>query len=62
MKVLLDGNIPPSASLSSSSALVCCAALSTVVANNLTLPSKQELAEICTKCERYIGTEGGGMD
>ena len=62
MKVLLDGNIPPSASLSSSSALVCCAALSTIVANNLTLPNKQELAEICTKCERYIGTEGGGMD
>lgn len=62
MKVLLDGNIPPSAGLSSSSAMVCCAALSTVVANDLSLPSKKELAEICTKCERYIGTEGGGMD
>ncbi|KAJ7373759.1 N-acetylgalactosamine kinase [Desmophyllum pertusum] len=24
--------------------------------------SKHELAEMCTKCERYIGTEGGGMD
>lgn len=62
MKVLLDGSIPPSAGLSSSSALVCCAALSTVVANDLTSPSKKELAEICAKCERYIGTEGGGMD
>ena len=62
MKIFLDGNIPPSAGLSSSSALVCCAALSTVVANELTLPSKKELAEICAKCERYIGTEGGGMD
>ena len=62
MKILLDGSIPPSAGLSSSSALVCCAALSTVVANDLTIPSKKGLAEICTKCERYIGTEGGGMD
>ena len=62
MKVLLDGNIPPSAGLSSSSALVCCAALATVIANNLPSPSKKQLAEICAKCERYIGTEGGGMD
>ena len=62
MKVLLDGNIPPSAGLSSSSALVCCAALATVVANNVPSPTKKELAEICAKCERYIGTEGGGMD
>ena len=62
MKVLLDGNIPPSAGLSSSSALVCCAALTTVIANNLPSPSKKQLAEICAKCERYIGTEGGGMD
>ena len=23
---------------------------------------KVALAEICAKCERYIGTEGGGMD
>ena len=62
MKVLLDGNIPPSAGLSSSSALVCCAALTTVVANNVPSPTKKQLAEICAKCERYIGTEGGGMD
>ncbi|XP_074150562.1 N-acetylgalactosamine kinase [Sminthopsis crassicaudata] len=61
MNCLLDGIIPPSSGLSSSSALVCCAGLVTLRANKLSL-SKVELAEICTKSERYIGTEGGGMD
>ena len=62
MDVVVDGNIPPSAGLSSSSALVCCAALATAHANNVVLPTKQELAELCARCERHIGTEGGGMD
>ncbi|KAJ7409466.1 N-acetylgalactosamine kinase [Willisornis vidua] len=104
MNCLLDGTIPPSSGLSSSSALVCCAGLVTLRANGKTLsklwlqqllssegtihpaqPSGSaqcqaglrqeeagmekhaneswvELAEICTKSERYIGTEGGGMD
>lgn len=35
MKVLIDGNIPRSAGLSSSSALVVCAALTTALANQL---------------------------
>ncbi|XP_028926185.1 N-acetylgalactosamine kinase [Ornithorhynchus anatinus] len=61
MNCLVDGNIPASSGLSSSSALVCCAGLVAVTAQGLTL-SKVELAEICTKSERYIGTEGGGMD
>ncbi|XP_050165572.1 N-acetylgalactosamine kinase isoform X2 [Myiozetetes cayanensis] len=61
MNCLLDGTVPPSSGLSSSSALVCCAGLVTLRANGKTL-SKVELAEICTKSERYIGTEGGGMD
>ncbi|XP_020833694.1 N-acetylgalactosamine kinase isoform X2 [Phascolarctos cinereus] len=61
MNCLLDGIIPQSSGLSSSSALVCCAGLVTLKANRLSL-SKIELAEICTKSERYIGTEGGGMD
>lgn len=29
---------------------------------NQTLLFQVELAEICAKSERYIGTEGGGMD
>ena len=61
MNILLDGTVPRSAGLSSSSALVCCAALATAHINNKNF-SKLELADICQKCERYIGTEGGGMD
>ncbi|XP_072242158.1 N-acetylgalactosamine kinase [Leuresthes tenuis] len=61
MSCLVDGTIPPSSGLSSSSALVCCAGLVTMEANQKSL-SKVTLAEICAKCERYIGTEGGGMD
>ncbi|XP_023111151.2 N-acetylgalactosamine kinase isoform X2 [Felis catus] len=61
MNCLVDGNIPPSSGLSSSSALVCCAGLVTVTVLGMNL-SKVELAEICAKSERYIGTEGGGMD
>ncbi|KAM3609038.1 uncharacterized protein V6R79_008973 [Siganus canaliculatus] len=61
MSCVVDGTIPPSSGLSSSSALVCCAGLLTMEANQKSL-SKVALAEICAKCERYIGTEGGGMD
>ncbi|GCB63646.1 hypothetical protein scyTo_0013230 [Scyliorhinus torazame] len=61
MNCVVDGTIPASSGLSSSSALVCCAGLITMIANQKVL-SKVELAEICAKCERYIGTEGGGMD
>ena len=62
MQMLLDGSIPPSAGLSSSSALVCCSALTTIVANQISLPSKSQLAEECARSERFIGTIGGGMD
>lgn len=37
MNCLLDGTIPPSSGLSSSSALVCCAGLVTLRANGKTL-------------------------
>ncbi|KAI6649542.1 N-acetylgalactosamine kinase isoform X1 [Oopsacas minuta] len=61
VSMLVSGTIPPGAGLSSSSALVCCAAL----AVNATLKyglSMQDLASTCAKSEHYIGTEGGGMD
>lgn len=94
MSCVVDGTIPPSSGLSSSSALVCCAGLVTMEANQKSLSKVKglkkekkrriyiqhyictrkienlcdlnivqvELAEICAKSERYIGTEGGGMD
>eukprot|EP00106_Octopus_bimaculoides_P011662 XP_014779104.1 PREDICTED: N-acetylgalactosamine kinase-like isoform X1 [Octopus bimaculoides] len=58
---MVDGVIPKSAGLSSSSALVCCSALVAAFANNLKF-TKSELAELCTVSERYCGTQGGGMD
>ncbi|CAF3789178.1 unnamed protein product [Adineta steineri] len=61
MKVLIDGTIPRSAGLSSSSALVVCAALSTTINNGIHI-TKSDLAELCAECEKYIGTQGGGMD
>ena len=81
--VLVDGTIPPAAGLSSSSAFVCCAALTVMrlLQKSMTRVSMQrtenlsgvettrsscllqlELANVCQRCERYIGTEGGGMD
>lgn len=61
LKVLIDGNIPRSAGLSSSSALVVCAALTISIANGISI-KKNDLAELCAECEKYIGTQGGGMD
>eukprot|EP00095_Tigriopus_kingsejongensis_P011971 maker-scaffold906_size82779-snap-gene-0.11 protein:Tk11971 transcript:maker-scaffold906_size82779-snap-gene-0.11-mRNA-1 annotation:"n-acetylgalactosamine kinase-like" len=55
------GNIPNSAGLSSSSALVVSGALSAVWAYGLDV-SKSDLADICARSERFIGTQGGGMD
>uniref|UniRef100_A0A5S6QJX1 Galactokinase n=1 Tax=Trichuris muris TaxID=70415 RepID=A0A5S6QJX1_TRIMR len=63
---MVGGSVPIAAGLSSSSALVCAAALSTVYAilgdkwsETITM---QMLAEECARAERYVGTQGGGMD
>lgn len=61
LDMMVSGNIPPSSGLSSSSALVCAAALAVSHAHDLLL-SKETLAEICASCERHVGTQGGGMD
>uniref|UniRef100_T1GSX9 GHMP kinase N-terminal domain-containing protein n=1 Tax=Megaselia scalaris TaxID=36166 RepID=T1GSX9_MEGSC len=61
MYVALSGNVPPASGLSSSSALVSSATLATAYAYNVPL-DKKHLASISATCERYIGTQGGGMD
>ncbi|XP_071794285.1 N-acetylgalactosamine kinase-like [Asterias amurensis] len=61
MNLVVDGTVPRSAGLSSSSALVCCGSLATMHANQQEIP-KKKLADICMRCEQYIGTQGGGMD
>ncbi|XP_055845987.1 N-acetylgalactosamine kinase [Episyrphus balteatus] len=61
MTVALSGNIPHGSGLSSSSALVSSATLATSFAYKASLDRKT-LASISASCERYIGTQGGGMD
>lgn len=62
LQVMVDGNIPPSAGLSSSSALVCCSSLVALFGNDLPLQSKVDIANLCAVSEKFIGTQGGGMD
>ncbi|XP_045778336.1 N-acetylgalactosamine kinase [Maniola jurtina] len=61
VRLYIDGNIPPASGLSSSSALVSAACLAFLYAQNATL-NRTEIASLCARCERYIGTQGGGMD
>ena len=61
MNVLFDGDIPKSAGLSSSSALVIASALSFLAVNRITI-GNLELAEMMAEGEKYVGTQGGGMD
>jgi N-acetylgalactosamine kinase len=59
--LLVDGDIPAGAGLSSSSALVVACALALLAANDDDIPF-ETLAEILPKAERYVGTLSGGMD
>lgn len=61
MEVLINGNIPIAAGLSSSSALIVTGAIATIAFNNLKI-SKEELAEFCGEAEWYVGTRGGAGD
>lgn len=59
--LIVHGDIPPAAGLSSSSALVVASALAFLWALDITL-APTDLAQLCIACERLIGTAGGGMD
>jgi len=59
--LLVDGNIPAGAGLSSSSALVVASALALLAANEVEMPF-HTLAELLPVAERYVGTLSGGMD
>ncbi|KAH9510988.1 N-acetylgalactosamine kinase [Dermatophagoides farinae] len=68
MNVLVHGTIPAASGLSSSSAMVCASALSTLISYHQSIFKistpipKLDIALLCTKSERYIGTDSGGMD
>ncbi|MBN2551136.1 MAG: hypothetical protein JXB06_00140, partial [Spirochaetales bacterium] len=62
----IDGDIPIAAGMSSSSALVVLCALIFLASNRLelhtTAEGRLELADLLAGAERYVGTQGGGMD
>lgn len=63
INVLVDGTIPPAAGLSSSSAIVCGSSVaSTLLLLKSSNINKTSLASSCASFERWIGTQGGGMD
>ena len=59
--MLVEGDIPSGAGLSSSSALVVANALALLAANEIDIPY-ETLAELLPLAERYVGTLSGGMD
>lgn len=61
MDLLIWSDLPVAAGLSSSSALVVACALAFLRANRVAMPPL-ELAELMAAAERYVGTQGGGMD
>ncbi|MCF6285405.1 MAG: galactokinase [Candidatus Hydrogenedentes bacterium] len=65
MDVLVSSDLPPSAGLSSSSALVVGFAMAYLAALGYTLGediSRLEFAGVLANAEHYVGTAGGGMD
>jgi len=61
MDILVSGTIPMASGLSSSTALVVASALAFLVANDRSWEPSQ-LADLLTRAEKFVGTEGGGMD
>ncbi|KEP59847.1 UNVERIFIED_CONTAM: GHMP kinase, N-terminal domain-containing protein [Hammondia hammondi] len=61
LQILIGGNLPMAAGLSSSSALVTAAVTGVCTALNVSV-TREEIAELATRAERHVGTAGGGMD
>ncbi|KAF4666776.1 galactokinase [Perkinsus chesapeaki] len=63
IQMVVAGDLPRAAGVSSSSSLVVAAALAILgvfgLEDKLT---RLELANVCADCERFVGTAGGGMD
>ena len=63
LNVMVHGTIPQGAGLSSSSALVVSSALVFLsLIGELSNFTKTQIASLCARSERWVGTEGGGMD
>ncbi|MDP6126332.1 MAG: galactokinase family protein, partial [Candidatus Latescibacteria bacterium] len=60
-QMLVDGDVPLGAGLSSSSALVVALALAFLSANKREM-DPLKLADLMAEGERFVGTAGGGMD
>ncbi|QDZ18267.1 galactokinase [Chloropicon primus] len=61
MNLMVDGRVPQGSGLSSSSALVCAIAIAVMHIKKMSF-TKAEIAEFCRECEKYVGTQSGGMD
>mmetsp|Transcript_49165 Transcript_49165/g.96094 ORF Transcript_49165/g.96094 Transcript_49165/m.96094 type:complete len:487 (-) Transcript_49165:158-1618(-) len=61
LELVVDGVVPAGGGLSSSSALVCAVAIAIMAVRGLSF-GKGEVAELACLCERYSGTQSGGMD
>lgn len=61
LDVVVDGTVPTGSGLSSSAALVCSSTIAIMAALDKNFP-KKEIAQLTCECERYIGTQSGGMD
>jgi N-acetylgalactosamine kinase len=60
--LLVSGDIPPAAGLSSSSALVVGSALTFLQLTGQSVDDRAKLASDLARAERFVGTESGGMD
>ncbi|KAL1372371.1 hypothetical protein HN51_002539 [Arachis hypogaea] len=61
LDVVIDGIVPTGSGLSSSAAFVCSSTIAIMAAFDANFP-KKEIAQVTCDCERYVGTQSGGMD